>query len=138
MKRICSILILLTTVSCSVNPQKEENLIRIEKTPCRGECPTYSVTIKKDKTIHYKGIKNVSFIGEKEYALTEEQFQELENKLAGFSFEKYSTSYGGTYTDISCTILTVPNKTVKLTRKKGPPELYELVEFIEKQYIPKK
>ncbi len=138
MKWMYSILVLLTIASCSVNPQKKGNLIRIEKTPCRGECPTYIIAIKKDKTIHYKGIKNVSFKGEKEYSLTEEQFQDLENKLAGYSFENYSSSYGGTYTDISYTILTVPSKTIKLTRKKGPPELYELVKFIEKQYLPKK
>ncbi|MFV0530080.1 MAG: DUF6438 domain-containing protein [Flavobacteriales bacterium] len=138
MKWIYSIGIFLWMISCFVNPKKESKLISIEKTPCKLECPTYVITINKDKTVHYKGIKNVSFIGEKEFSLTESQFQELESKLADFSFEKYSSSYGGTYTDVPSILITTPVKTIKLVRKKGPMELYKLVEFIENQYIPKK
>ncbi|APD07306.1 hypothetical protein UJ101_01796 [Flavobacteriaceae bacterium UJ101] len=137
-KWICSIGIFLGILSCSVSPKKDaKHLIDIEKTPCRGECPTYTLSIDENKVVHYNGINNVPIIGEKEVTLTDQQFKNLKDKLNGFSFENYSSSYGGTYTDISYTIITTPNKTIKLVKKKGPPELYELVEYIETQYLPK-
>lgn len=116
---------------------KEETIIQIEKTPCRGTCSVYKLTITKNGLVYYKGIKNTSVIGNQEYTLSKEQLKELQTKLATYSFEKYSTSYGENYTDVSNKVITVPEKNIKLVKRKGPPELHELFEWIENQYMPK-
>ncbi len=123
-------------LSCSVTP-KEKIIIQIEKTPCRGECAAYKLIITENGLVHYKGIDNVPIEGYQEYLVSKEQLKELQAKLTTYSFEKYSSSYGGNYTDVSNKIITVPKKTIKLVKRKGPPELYELYEWVETQYLPK-
>lgn len=129
--------LILTACSPSKVDNQQMQIIKIEKTACMGDCPIYVLSIENSK-VYYNGIKNVSVIGEKEFTLTDQQLKELKDKLDTFSFENYSSSYGGTYTDVSYTIITIPDKTIKLVKRKGPPELYELVESIETHYLPKK
>ncbi len=125
-------------INCSSSQVTEtKELIKLEKTACLGECSVYKLTITENGLVYYKGIKNVSIIGSQEYILSKEQLKELQAKLATYSFEKYSSSYGGNYTDVSNKIITVPEKTIKLVKRKGPPELHELFEWIETQYLPK-
>ncbi len=129
---------ILGIVSCSVNQNNTSNtIISLERTPCRGLCPAYTLSINKSGNATYNGVNNMVVLGEKEFILTDQQLTELESKLENYSFKRYSSSYGGTVLDSPYTIVGTSTKIIKLVRNKGPRELYDLVDFIEKNYLPK-
>jgi hypothetical protein len=63
--KFISLIIILTLSIVLVNAQESDDVaITLERTPCFGTCPVYTVTILKDGTVNYSGENFVDITGE--------------------------------------------------------------------------
>lgn len=136
----------VTLASKDVIHQKKEilknTLVKISKTQCRGNCPSYELTLLNNGTFHFKGIKNVVFIGSKSFLLKHEKLKTIKTLFAKTEFNIHPKSYvDNNLKDIQSTFITYNNKQIEITLwHKVPKELvlaYKTVEDIlfEKKLI---
>ena len=83
MKHLLTVLILF--LSLQLFAKNNLTYIKIERTPCYGKCPTYSVELKPDGKLIYNGKANVKMLGIFDGQISKEQaakiFKEYENQI---------------------------------------------------------
>ncbi|GAB5417365.1 MAG: hypothetical protein Crog4KO_29470 [Crocinitomicaceae bacterium] len=103
----------------------------IERTPCFGRCPTYTLKIYSDGFVEFDGIRDVDMLGKYTTSITQEQMDailEQANDIAFFSFEDEYDD--GMITDLPSTTTTVvkDGKTKSVMRRHGYPKRLLLLE----------
>jgi hypothetical protein len=60
--------------------------IRLERTPCQGKCPTYTIDIDGNGRVAYEGIQWVSTLGKHTWQVPEEDVVDLVNRFLDAHF----------------------------------------------------
>ena len=149
MKPIILLLLLFTLNACKqtnkvaentpeVTPTNEaakENIfISMERTPCLGKCPGYTITIYETGMVIYEGRDFVEREGKYKAMLSNEAMDELKNYIKSIDFFNFKDKYDKEITDIpSCIIaVSLDGKYKKIIdRYEGPQGLKELEKLID-------
>jgi hypothetical protein len=68
-------------------------VITLERYECYGECPVYSISIRGDGTVVYKGKKFVKVKGERRYKIPKEKVAELVDKFYEIDYFSLEDEY---------------------------------------------
>lgn len=107
-------------------------IIKLTRSGCYGDCPSYDVIIYRDGTVHWNGNYFVDVEGEAKGEVSVQQISELISAFeqVNFFFMKNYTSHDGTDAPTVVTTITINGRTKTVTHYYGdtsaPIELYEL------------
>jgi len=94
---ICTILFLLLLSSCAgqsePTPLPADTEIFLQRGPCFGGCPVYSVTIQADGTVIYQGTRFVEQTGEVRSSISQADLQRLVEAFDEARFFKFKDRY---------------------------------------------
>jgi len=109
--------------------------IGLERTPCFGDCPVYSVVIKSDGTFRYVGEENVARKGTHTGEISTWDFNQLAEFIVESGYMNLDSSYDAPITDLPAAYTTVVlNGKRKLVRNYGglgPVRLWMLEQAID-------
>lgn len=108
--------------------------VKMQKTPCYGQCPNYELEIYDNGDVTFKGKMFVDFIGLYKSTISNSEIETIKNKIVEVNFFELDSLYDSPATDIpSCIIeVTLDNKSKKIIdRRYGPEELKDLEKIIE-------
>lgn len=109
--------------------------VTYECRPCFGSCPVYKVTINKDGTIDYHGIRFVDRIGHYKATVARSKVNKLFDAIRWSNFWDMKDRYELPITDMPTQILTAESgrlcRTVEEYGDSGPEELHKLQERVE-------
>lgn len=118
-KLLFSALIILSVASCgSQQPaaagsgtvfgsQTDSVFFSLQRTPCFGKCPAYSVTIMADGSANYTGRSNAPREGEFTGRVEKATMQALFDRASSIDFFDFQDKYDAQVTDIPSTIIRV-------------------------------
>ncbi|CAM1363203.1 conserved hypothetical protein [Tenacibaculum sediminilitoris] len=120
--------------------EEKNNLLRITKTQCFGDCPVYTVAIDKEGNVVYNGIEYVLEKGIRKFTLSEKQLQELTSKLNKKDFSSFKKVYDNPKVlDLASTYIVHDGKQVTIRLWKNiPEELVEIHEYVDGLLFDKK
>lgn len=107
---------------------KDSLFASIERTPCFGRCPTYSVKIYKSGYVIYEGIRFVDKLGTYSTRISEREIQAIINKANEIGYFELNEVYDSPVTDLPSTItyLSVNGQKKRIKdRVSGPEKLRE-------------
>ena len=94
--------------------------IGLERTPCYGECPVYSVILKSDGTVKYVGTEHVARKGTHTGEISIWDFNQLAEFAVESGYMKFESTYDAPITDLPAAYTTVVmNGKRKLVRNHG-------------------
>lgn len=67
--------------------------ITLERTACFGSCPVYSVTVRRDGTVSYKGESFVRVKGRRSRRISSSDFQQLADEVCRIGFFGFEDEY---------------------------------------------
>lgn len=67
--------------------------IRLERTPCEGTCPTYSIDIDGNGQVTYEGIRWVATLGRRTWQVPREDVTDLVNRFLDAHFFEAAPEY---------------------------------------------
>lgn len=108
--------------------------VRLVRTECYGECPSYDVTIYADGRVEYTGYRYVARPGRHEKRIAPERFQLLRKKIQQLGFWRMENHYTSDITDSPHQIITVKTQTNEKSVDDyitGPKALKDLENFID-------
>jgi len=88
-------------------PNSTGNLFQLETGGCRGYCPMYKLTFRKDGTLQYLGIRHVEKVGVETVRLTTEEFAQLLKEVRKVDLWQYPTEIPSTVVDAPVHTFTV-------------------------------
>lgn len=110
--------------------------IGLERTPCYGTCPVYTVIIKSDGTFRFKGEKYVERKGEFTGKVGRYQFIQLAQFIRDSGYTELQDTYFRAVTDNPTVYTTVvidgKRKVVKNYANAGPTKLWAVEQLIDK------
>lgn len=110
--------------------------IGLERTPCFGECPIYTVIIHKDGTFRYVGEAYVSHIGTFTGTVDTSELRDLFKYVNEMKYFQLATGYAYLVPDSSGTFTMVrkgsKTKVVSNYANSGPAKLWALEQLIDK------
>ncbi|GFD75396.1 DUF6438 domain-containing protein [Tenacibaculum sp. SSH1-16] len=120
--------------------EEKNNLLRITKTQCFGDCPVYTVSIDKEGNVVYNGVEYVLVKGIQKFTLSEKQLQELNEKLTKKDFKSFKDAYNNPrIPDLSSTYIVHDGKQILIRLWKDiPDELIDIHEYIDGILLDKK
>jgi len=83
----------------AITPNSIGNLIQLETGGCRGFCPMYKLTFRKDGNLEYLGIRNVVIKGAKTIRLSSEEYSELLKEVNRVDLWQYPAEIPSTVID---------------------------------------
>jgi hypothetical protein len=113
----------------------------MEKTPCYGACPVYTIKIDQRGNGLFEGVENTEPIGLYSFRLSKKQVQKLNESFLKAGFFEMEDSYHEHVTDLPTIYLTYHSdgRTKKIMDYYGAPrELKELEDQIEALVLPMK
>jgi hypothetical protein len=133
MKRLLLASVLLLTsaivaVAQTPSAQNKDQIteITLERTTCFGTCPNYTVTLRRDGTITYNGIRFVEMTGT--YQGHAYGFERLAQLITSAGYFNLKDNYSRPITDMPSTITSVvmngKRKTITNYADTGPVELW--------------
>lgn len=136
------IIIVSTLVSCkpkqkTTNTSSVEDttvFIKMQRTPCYGKCPNYTVEISNNGKVNYFGKMFVDYEGQHYSTISSADVDLIKAKINEVNFFELKDKYDSPATDIPSTIFEVTlNKHFKkiTNRHNGPPELKDLEKLVE-------
>lgn len=147
MKQLLILLLITSVFSCKqtkpikedlkaleVDNQKESIFISMERTPCLGRCPGYTITIYETGMVIYEGRDFVEREGKYTTMLSNDAMEELKNYIKEINFFNLKDKYDKEITDIpSCIIaVSLEGKYKKIIdRYEAPRELRDLEKLID-------
>jgi len=117
---------------------KEAIFISMERTPCLGKCPSYTITIFNTGKVIYDGKDFAERQGKHQMRLTPDQIKELRNYIIAIKLFEMERKYDKPITDIpSCFLyVNLDGKDKKiLDRVDAPAELRNFEKLIEHMVI---
>jgi len=143
---IASLLVISSILSAcrpvTPGPIPTDFLVTLERGPCFGTCPVYSLTVSADGTVVYDGMQFVEVEGEQTAALPAQQVEELANAIVSADFFSLEDSYAVSATDLPSitTMVTMQGLTKSIYHygvgcgtdlDTAPPELCEIEALLE-------
>ncbi|MFD2512399.1 DUF6438 domain-containing protein [Pontibacter locisalis] len=128
------LIILVTVVGCATGSQCQTSgkelsaappLLKFQKTPCYGPCPSYEAAIMEDGTITYVGWEHVTVEDTLQTYLSKRELKQLKADISTLDYTSMQNSYLTDWTDMPFTYLTFyeNGKEVKrIKHQKGGPE----------------
>jgi len=114
---------------------KETLFIRMERTPCLGKCPMYTLQIFNTGNVSYIGKNFVDKVGTYSMKLTNAELELIKSKLKEIDFFNLKDKYDRNVTDVPACYLSVildDKKKKVIDRVDGPKKLKELEKLIDK------
>jgi hypothetical protein len=110
--------------------------ISLERTPCFGACPVYSVVIKSDGTLRYHGSRFVKRLGNETGKVNEWHLARLKEFIIASGYTKLKPNYAvrvtdqpGTYTSV---VIDGKRYSIKTYGSSAPASLYVIEQLIDK------
>ena len=131
MKHTLILLLIAASIAVSIPPTqllaqqaKVENLVQLETGGCRGYCPVYKLTFRKDGVLDYLGTRNVEKIGAQTARLSAEEYAQLLKAVTIADLWQYPAEIASNVADAPLHIFTVfdGEKTQVVRGKTGIPE----------------
>lgn len=122
----------LNTVYVPLLPPDHSNdvIVSLERTPCFGPCPVYSVTLFENGNVIYEGKQYVENIGIYQYQIPVSDAKKIIDKFYEINYFSLNDKYEINVTDHSTVITSFRNesyeKTVSNYADAGPSRLHEL------------
>lgn len=108
---------------------------QLQRTPCFGRCPIYTVSFYENGFVLYKGEKWVEREGMYSSLATEKQLNKIRDKAEAINFFELKDQYDNEHvTDLPSTITTLKGEQgfkVVANRYEGPEKLEELEKLID-------
>lgn len=95
------------TGSGSNTANQTNNLVQLETGGCRGFCPMYKLTFRKDGSMVYMGIRNVEKVGPATIRLSTEEYSQLLKELNKADLWQYQAEIPSTVVDAPVHTFTV-------------------------------
>lgn len=150
-KFLFSALIMMSIASCGSHQpatsasgtvfgsQSDSVFFSLQRTPCFGKCPAYTVTVKADGTALYTGRSNAPREGEFTGKVDRATMQALFDRATAIGFFGFEDKYDGPVTDIPSTIIRMnadgKDKKV-LGRVKTPPAFKPFAAYADSLLAP--
>lgn len=125
------ILFSCTTKQKVIKTDPDVAIIRLSKSSCFGKCKVYNFNIFKNKTMTYKGIKNVEKIGDFHSTIDEEQYKNLIEYLQTNNFETFETTYLSGAKDLQTIEIEYNGQIVKFHKRKAPQLLITILNKLD-------
>lgn len=106
----------------------------LQRTPCFGTCPAYSVEIRSDGSAHYSGRSHAPRVGEFNGTVDRAAMQALVDRAQAIGFFSFQDKYDGPVTDLPSTIIRVNanGKDKKVVgRVKTPPAFKPFADYAD-------
>lgn len=101
----------LTATQAQSKRAGSDFLLKIERMSCRGNCPSFIVTVDKSGKVAYEGRRNVKNIGKFTKQLSKAQVKEIAGLMSQYQFFQYKDLYDNTgVSDLVSCIVTYTNK----------------------------
>ncbi len=101
-------------------------LFKLERTPCFGRCPTFSISVFTGGYVEYQGDRNVEKIGFYKSKMSAKEIEKLQLMVNELDIYKLKDIYDANMTDIPSTIITYQyqdNAKVVVDRANSPEKL---------------
>jgi len=137
------IIIVSTLVSCKPQEKKTTTItavedttvfLKMQRTPCYGKCPNYTVEISNNGKVNYFGKMFVDYEGQHFGNISSTDVDLIKSKINEVNFFELQDKYDSPATDMPSTIFEVTlNKQFKkiTNRHNGPIELKDLEKLVE-------
>ena len=127
------------TLTALINKEKNV-LLRIQKTPCFGDCAVYTLSIDKKGNVIYNGNQYVLEKGIREFTLTDTQLENITKTLAKKDFSEFKKVYDNPeISDLASTFIAHNGKQIEIRLWNNiPDELIEVHEYVEGILLDKK
>ena len=112
--------------------------LEMERTPCLGNCPGYTITIYENGHVVYNGRNFVEREGKYTMQMTEEQIQHLKNYAQEIGFFGMKDKYDSAITDIPSVIIMMQYEDYHkkiLDRVDGPKDLKKLEKLVDQMVL---
>jgi hypothetical protein len=110
--------------------------VGLERSPCYGTCPVYTVVIKSDGTFRYKGEKHVSRLGNHTGKVSTYGFNQLAQFIKDSGYTDLQDSYSRPVTDHatvhSTVVISGKRKVISNYANAGPTKLWAVEQLIDK------
>lgn len=83
------------------------DFVELQRTSCLGSCPVYSVQIRADGQVHWRGERSVRVVGDDTATIQSSDARALIEKFRTAGFWNLCSSYSAMVTDSSTVITTV-------------------------------
>lgn len=108
--------------------------LKMQRTPCYGKCPNYTVEIFNNGKVSYLGKMFVDYVGQHEAVVSKIELDLIKTKINEINFFELKDKYDSPATDMPSTIfeVTINKQFKKITnRHNGPLELKDLEKLVE-------
>jgi hypothetical protein len=140
--RILTLSAALFLAAAGARAESQITKIVLERTPCFGTCPVYTLTVLSSGQVEFAGKNYVKAKGVETGQISPEDFARLVKKIDEIGFFSLRSRYDGKNPDGSGTTVTdLPTKKTSVTRGgetktvenyfRGPPGLSELENLID-------
>lgn len=138
----CTVLFILTIAFICCTKRKadseynrfENSVITLEKEPCYGTCPVYTITIKGTGEAVYEGKDHVSKKGKYQKQLGDKETNKLFNAFECSNFSDFRSEYTDNVSDMPTNYLTFEHRGYKKRIRDyygAPEELKKLEKMVE-------
>jgi hypothetical protein len=110
-------------------------IIKLEESNCYGKCPSFVISISKNRQAIYTGRKNVEKIGTFTRKLDGQEYKDLLNAFEASRFFEFKDQYTSKITDLPTTYITFnfKNHSKTITDYYGAPQsLKKLENLVER------
>lgn len=117
----------------------ENAVARIQRTPCFGRCPIYTITVYEDGSVIYEAEEFVQEKGAFYGKVEEDKIRKLMQRAEAINFFELNDEYDNEYvTDLPSTITTLRKdgelKQV-INRYQGPEELHKFEKYFDQLFL---
>ncbi|HEY8140940.1 MAG TPA: DUF6438 domain-containing protein [Nitrososphaera sp.] len=109
-------------------------VITMERTPCFGTCPSYSLTIHGNRTVRYEGFAFVAVTGVRTDQISDEKIRELVQEFYRIGYFSLEDRYEDPSTDLPSTTTSIAVEGMKKSVYRygfGPENLIQLENKID-------
>lgn len=118
-----------------MTPKHGVSEVGIERGPCYGTCPEYSLIVKADGTFVYEGVANVPRLGRRTGMVSEYEFNQLAELIKESKYMEMRSTYGVNVADLQEVYTTVVvdgrRKVIKNQGGVGPVKLWAIEQCID-------
>jgi hypothetical protein len=116
-----ALIVLAAAVATSV-PQSRV-LMTLERSPCFGTCPAYTLTVDGDGTVRYDGREHVRVHGAQTWHVSPDAVRALANEMDAAGFFDFKDSYTAPVSDLPTTVIsvTIDGRTKRIRDYFGAP-----------------
>jgi hypothetical protein len=115
--------------------QNDTAQVTLQRTPCYGTCPVYTVTVDRRGRFTWRGSAFVPVLGEHHGTFAPARFRALAALIDDLGFFDWDDEYSCPITDVPSTILTVERAdVVKMVRQSGttdPEGVEDIATFVD-------